>query len=255
MKSWKNYPKEANSEEAEIKLDDCENKTVYFKAKQGNVEGNPNLNGLCIDEDIYHYFVIKGSIKADGNIQFLLENTGTKMDVPMFCYNRMFQNCTSLTQAPTLPATTLADGCYANMFSSCTSLIQAPALPAETLADYCYNSMFYDCSSLTQAPELPAKTLAHYCYFYMFCNCTSLTQAPTLPAETLASYCYDYMFNGCPIPEPKFIMPNLTFDEVANAFQDIYIFTGGGKYEIQCSDKILVATYDYKNYEWIITEK
>ena len=29
-----------------------------------------------------------------------------------FCYNGMFNGCTSLTQAPALPATTLANGCY-----------------------------------------------------------------------------------------------------------------------------------------------
>jgi hypothetical protein len=62
--------------------------TVYFRAKQGNVEGNPNLNGFTYyDENEgyvskYHRFIMEGSIKADGNIQFLLENTGTKMDVP-----------------------------------------------------------------------------------------------------------------------------------------------------------------------------
>ena len=34
----------------------------------------------------------------------------------------MFHSCTSLTQAPALPATTLADYCYAWMFDSCSSL-------------------------------------------------------------------------------------------------------------------------------------
>ena len=34
----------------------------------------------------------------------------------------MFQGCTSLTQAPELPATTLASYCYYSMFSGCTSL-------------------------------------------------------------------------------------------------------------------------------------
>ena len=34
----------------------------------------------------------------------------------------MFQGCTSLTQVPALPATTLTKQCYDNMFSSCTSL-------------------------------------------------------------------------------------------------------------------------------------
>ena len=34
----------------------------------------------------------------------------------------MFYNCTSLTQAPELPATTLVVGCYQDMFGGCTSL-------------------------------------------------------------------------------------------------------------------------------------
>jgi len=34
----------------------------------------------------------------------------------------MFSNCTSLTTAPALPATTLATYCYAYMFSNCISL-------------------------------------------------------------------------------------------------------------------------------------
>ena len=34
----------------------------------------------------------------------------------------MFYNCTNLTTAPALPATTLASNCYSNMFYGCTSL-------------------------------------------------------------------------------------------------------------------------------------
>ena len=114
-----------------------------------------------------------------------------------YCYQQMFQNCTSLTQAPALPATTLAGRCYKYMFSGCTSLTQAPALPATTLAANCYYSMFQNCASLTQAPALPATTLANYCYYNMFQGCTGLAQAPALPATTLAGRCYKYMFQGC----------------------------------------------------------
>ena len=188
MKSWKDYPKEVNSEEAEIKLDSCENKTVYFRAKRGNVEGNPNLNGFCKNMgDKYHSFEMKGSVKADGNIQFLLENTGTAMETPSYCYIFMFYQCASLTQAPLLPATKMAERCYQYMFYGCGSLTQAPALPATTLAEYCYYSMFYGCGSLTQAPELLAETLAYDCYKYMFENCTSLTNAyfPNLNSNTV----------------------------------------------------------------------
>ena len=126
-----------------------QDETVYFRAKQGNVDGNPNLYGFYTNSGQYsHYFVMKGSIKADGNIQFLLENTGTKMDVPEYCYYRMFDGCKSLTQAPVLPATTLADCCYQGMFASCSSLTQAPELPAETLVNGCYSNMFFYCGSL-----------------------------------------------------------------------------------------------------------
>ena len=39
-----------------------------------------------------------------------------------FCYYEMFKGCTRLTQAPELPATTLANCCYNFMFSGCTNL-------------------------------------------------------------------------------------------------------------------------------------
>ena len=86
---------------------------------------------------------------------------------------------------------------YYNMFKGCTSLTQAPALPAKTLTDYCYYSMFYDCTSLTQAPALPATTLAQNCYNSMFYGCKRLTQAPELPATETFQGCYNSMFRGC----------------------------------------------------------
>ena len=113
------------------------------------------------------------------------------------CYSSMFMDCISLTTAPTLPATTLADHCYANMFQNCTSLTVAPALSAETMAISCYNGMFQNCTSLTTAPTLPAKTLDVSCYDRMFYNCISLTAAPELPATYLHNYCYRYMFGYC----------------------------------------------------------
>lgn len=127
------------------------NDKVYFKAKTTN----ETCNGC--------YFTMTGKIASSGNIQYLLDSTGERMDVPAYCYSNMFHDCSSLTQAPELPATTLAEGCYENMFSSCTSLTQAPELPAMTLAVDCYYFMFRGCTSLTQL-ELPATTLANGCY-------------------------------------------------------------------------------------------
>lgn len=47
------------------------------------------------------------------------------------------------------------------MFNECSSLTEAPELPATTLAGSCYNSMFDGCTSLIKAPKLPAKTATH----------------------------------------------------------------------------------------------
>ena len=149
----------------------------------------------------YRWVLTGNDIACIGNIENLLDyatvEAGNHPTMANYCYQYMFRDCTSLTQAPALPATTLATGCYRSMFYGCTALTQAPALPATTLADDCYQYMFNGCTALTQAPALPATTLAYDCYRSMFYDCTALTQAPALPATTLASGCYCYMFNGC----------------------------------------------------------
>ena len=150
-------------------------------------------------------FIFNGDgarLRARGNIASLIYGTDDAYvnkytSATKYCYNALFKNCTSLIQAPELPATTLAEWCYTEMFRGCTGLTQAPALPATTLVRYCYYHMFYGCTSLNQAPELPATTLFNDCYNAMFYGCTSLTQAPELPATTLADSCYRFMFMGC----------------------------------------------------------
>lgn len=113
------------------------------------------------------------------------------------CYSHMFAGCTSLVKAPRLPATTLSDECYQRMFMGCTSLTEAPVLPAKKVLNFSYAGMFRGCTSLTTAPELPANTLGRYCYNSMFYECTSLTTAPELPATVMKDYCYESMFSGC----------------------------------------------------------
>ena len=53
-----------------------------------------------------------------------------------------------MTEAPALPATTLANNCYTFMFADCTSFTTAPVLPATTLITGCYNYMFLRSSSI-----------------------------------------------------------------------------------------------------------
>ena len=105
------------------------------------------------------------------------------------CFEGMFYGCTSLTTAPELPLTTLANACYRSMFQGCSSLTTAPALPATTLKDYCYNGMFLECTSLTTAPELPATTLVSNCYGLMFVYCNKLNYIKMLATNISASDC------------------------------------------------------------------
>ena len=142
---------------------------VYFRAKQDN-------NAFATNSSNCNKFVMTGKIAASGNLNTLLKADGSVVDLSgrNYCYSSMFNGCTSLTQAPALPATTLATGCYFSMFNGCTSLTQAPALPVTTLATRCYSSMFRDCTSLTQAPALPVTTLASSCYSNMFNGCANL---------------------------------------------------------------------------------
>ena len=137
-------------------------------------------------------------VACTGDIRTLLDwRNYNIVDTQNARFFSLFKDCSVLTSAPDLPATTLADFCYRDMFFGCTSLTSAPKLPAKKLADYCYNCMFYGCTSLTAAPKLPATELENHCYDTMFENCTSLTAAPELPATKLASFCYYEMFYGC----------------------------------------------------------
>ena len=197
---------------------------MYLRGTGNTVITGRTANGAS---DTYRWVLTGSDIACVGNIENLLDyatvESGQHPTMAEACYVYMFFDCTSLTQAPTLTATTLADycycgmfvrctsltqtpvlpaitlsyGCYQDMFFGCTGLTQVPALPATTLASYCYADMFYGCTGLTQAPALPVTTLASYCYYQMFWNCTNLTQAPALPATTLAEYCYRSMFSGC----------------------------------------------------------
>ena len=155
----------------------------------------------------YFGFQMTGKIEAWHNVMSLYRTNdfATYNAVLGYSFYRLFRDCTSLTKAPKLPATILADSCYNSMFKGCTSLTEVPVLPATDFisldgsidASNCYESMFWGCTSLTEAPELPATKLNIRCYYNMFYDCTSLTKAPALPATILEESCYESMFSGC----------------------------------------------------------
>ena len=148
----------------------------------------------------YVQFNMRGKIEASGNVNSMLSSDFdnlTSLSGYDYAFYKLFSGCASLTNAPELPATSLAPLCYMDMFEYCTSLTNAPELPSINLATECYRVMFYGCTSLTNAPSLPATNLAGWCYAGMFGECTSLTNAPSLPATSLAGSCYTEMFWNC----------------------------------------------------------
>ena len=143
--------------------------------------GNSKITGTVSTEAKWN--IVGTDIACDGEIDLLLDysavKSGNRPTLARYCYASMFYGCTSLTTAPSLPATTLAGYCYSSMFRSCTSLTIAPALPATTLVQSCYSNMFYGCTGLTTAPSLPATTLAASCYTFMFSRCTKIRLSST----------------------------------------------------------------------------
>ena len=143
---------------------------VSFRAKADRTEAQSRQHHLT--------FRMKGKIEAWHNVMSLYRTNdfATYNTMVESAFNQLFADCTSLTKAPVLPATTLATDCYEFMFSGCQSLTKAPELPATTLVFGCYSGMFRYCQSLTKAPELPATTLESFCYYVMFEGCQSLKE-------------------------------------------------------------------------------
>ena len=170
---------------------------IYFRGSRNSYIRGQNASNN-------NAWKITGSnVECNGNIECLLDYqkvaAGIHPAMGKNCYKEMFSNCSSLTTAPELPATTLEYDCYNSMFYSCSSLTSAPALPATTLAERCYDSMFANCENLTTAPALPATKLAFGCYSSMFKGCFRLRKIPALPAHILPDYCYYHMFKECDI--------------------------------------------------------
>ena len=112
--------------------------------------GNSKITG--VNSSDAKWSIIGTNIACNGDIDLLLDystvKSGNRPAMASSCYSSMFYGCTSLTAAPSLPATTLADYCYSNMFQGCTRLTAAPSLPATTLASHCYYAMFYGCTKI-----------------------------------------------------------------------------------------------------------
>ena len=177
------------------------NKEVTFGGTNGDLRlRGTNTDGTASALDKYSTITFTDSnvpVACTGDIRTLLDwDNYTTVNTENAMFIKLFENCSVLTSAPELPATSLANNCYFCMFSRCTNLKSAPKLPAEVLANQCYAYMFSGCTNLKTAPELPAKALANQCYDSMFSGCTNLKSAE-LSIEFLKRGCCSSMFNDC----------------------------------------------------------
>ena len=79
---------------------------MHLRAKTTNTTFATGVN-VC------SHFVMTGKIAASGSIMYLLKNDGDLDTIPtIWCFCKLFDGCASLTAAPELPATTLANNCY-----------------------------------------------------------------------------------------------------------------------------------------------
>ena len=93
-------------------------------------------------------YLFSGTRVADASNLYLADANG---GLSYGCFDRTFQGCRSLITAPaTLPATNLAGYDYTYMFYNCTNLTTAPVIEATTLSHDCCSNMFNGCSSLNR---------------------------------------------------------------------------------------------------------
>lgn len=128
-------------------------------------------------------FEMTWSVAWSWDINYLINKNSTDTLVWNYCYYYLFADCTSLTTAPKLPATTLTEHCYQNMFYNCTNLETLTALPATTLTEACYNFMFGSCSKIKISTTQTWEYQNEY-------------RIPTTWTWTTASYALNYMFNS-----------------------------------------------------------
>jgi len=136
-------------------------------------------NRLCIDNNTTSSRISRisstGRYNISGNILSLIGGVNS-ISISYYAFSWLFYSSTNLISAANLKLPTdTSSFCYYGMFEGCTALVNAPSLPATTLKSSCYKYMFYGCTSLTTAPALPATTLVDECYTNMFNSCSNLS--------------------------------------------------------------------------------
>lgn len=171
-------------------------------------------NGAYGNNTSYWHFGGTAYFKAFGNTMSLQygDNFSGKTTFSSsvgYIFKCLFEN-TNVINAKhlILPVTNLSNNVYAysQMFDGCSSLTSAPSLPATVLSIFCYMAMFRGCTNLVAPPpSLPAQTLTKECYFFMFSGCSNLKYLKCLATDISAEDCTAYWFWSTPSPTGTFV--------------------------------------------------
>ena len=141
---------------------------------------------------VYMNIFIKGLVDCSGNINSI---NGFSKTATNNCFYKLFEG-SDIRTAPTFDFDMVYSAAFAYMFNNCTSLTTAPTiLPATDLQRSCYSYMFNGCTSLVTAPELPATTLVSSCYNQMFFGCTELNYIKAMFTTTPGTYTKNWLAN------------------------------------------------------------
>lgn len=150
---------------------------VYFRNYTGNDYPVEGFTGNSL-------LTTNSQFNAGGSLKDLLY---PGLDViPSYGFAKLFENLPIVSAAKLDLNESMFDYAFYQMFNNCSSLVEAPSLPMLSLSEHCYDQMFNNCTSLVEAPLLPAIDLVNSCYFGMFSGCSSLNSITCL-AETFSS--------------------------------------------------------------------
>ena len=129
------------SEESSIPVKVSSGQKLYLKHSDDKIIDGGNslkINLDCFYEIGGDLLELSGQSKETFNFYSYFKNT-----------NKL-QSCGDLFLPETLNDNNPNYGCFESMFNGCSSLVNAPALPATTLASSCYESMFSGCRKLKE---------------------------------------------------------------------------------------------------------
>ena len=140
---------------------------------------------------------------------------------------QMFENCSSLINAPRVYCEVVGENNFHRMFYNCTSLVNASQIDLGNILynyKYTFYQMFYNCTSLVNAPSIIKINNAYdsVCT-QMFYNCTSLVNAPKIicsdDSTSNSGSIFNMMFYNC---KSLVNVPDLNFKMTIYSMQQMF---------------------------------